>query len=125
MPERTARELRSSMRSWPGEFYGADCFTTRTAATTCTTSPCHNTTMAREQEERPSRARSCAQGRPRKRVAWAGASSAGARTRRETSRCWNPLGARQARAEGRARRQVEKREGEGALWGREQSAQGS
>jgi hypothetical protein len=67
-------------RSRSGEFYGVDCIAARTAAVTCTTSPCHNTTMAREQEERPSGARSCAQGRPGERATWAGASSAGACT---------------------------------------------
>jgi hypothetical protein len=35
------------MGPWPSEFYGADCFTAKTAVTTCTTSSCHNTTMAR------------------------------------------------------------------------------
>jgi hypothetical protein len=47
MPERTARELRSSMRLCSGELYGADCFTTKTAVATRTTSPCHNTTTVR------------------------------------------------------------------------------
>jgi hypothetical protein len=53
-----------------------DCFAARTVAATRTTSPHHTTATTREQEERPSGARSCAHGRPGERAAWAGASRA-------------------------------------------------
>ena len=47
MPERTTRKLRSLTRPWLSKFYGADCFTAKTAVTTRTMSPRHNTTTAR------------------------------------------------------------------------------
>jgi hypothetical protein len=61
MPERTARKLRNLTRPWPGELYGSDCFATKTAVVTRTTSPHHNTTTTRlghgrdEQEGRAAR----------------------------------------------------------------------